>query len=434
MPKLTKRFIDALKASPKTGGDIFSWDDELKGFGVRMKPSGSASYIVQYRTKQGRTRRLAFAKITTVTPDEARAKARRLLAEAQDGGDPSERRHELREAITVDQLCAQYLTAARAGLVLTRFRKPKSRSTIYNDEGRISRHIIPLIGSRVARELTRATVQRMADAIAAGKTAQEVKTKARGVAKVEGGAATAARTVELLGGIWTWAERRGLVSGPNPARGVEKHRGEAKERTLNPDELARLGAALRDIDDLRPTAAAAVRLIALTGLRREEACGLRWREIDPATSCLRLETTKTGRSLRPIGKAALNLLEALPQNDSEYVFPSRDGKASADLKKRIAACFDAAGLADARAHDLRRTFASVASDEGYSDATVGELLGHARRGVTSRHYIRRPDAALVAAADKTADRISRAMDARKADVLTLPDTAADRSASKTHSI
>ncbi len=158
----------------------------------------------------------------------------------------------------------------------------------------------------------------------------------------------------------------------------------------------------------------------MTGLRREEACGLRWREIDFATSCLRLEATKTGRSLRPIGKAALNLLAALPRNESEFVFPNTFGTASADLKKRVAGLFDAAGLADARAHDLRRTFASVAADEGYSDATTGELLGHARRGVTSRHYIRRPDAALVAAADIVADRIAKAMDANIGEVLTFP--------------
>ena len=73
------------------------------------------------------------------------------------------------------------------------------------------------------------------------------------------------------------------------------------------------------------------------------------------------------------------------------MFPSRDGDGSADLKKAIAELFDEAGLKDARSHDLRRTFASMAADEGYSDATVGELLGHSRRGVTARHYIRRPD-------------------------------------------
>lgn len=129
-------------------------------------------------------------------------------------------------------------------------------------------------------------------------------------------------------------------------------------------------------------------------------------------------TTKTGRSSRPISKAALELLSTLPRS-SEWVFPNRDGNGSADLKKRIAALFDEAALTDARSHDLRRTFGSLAADEGYGDATIAELLGHARRGVTARHYIRRPDAALIAAADRVAQRIVGALDGRKAEVIEL---------------
>ena len=329
------------------------------------------------------------------------------------GGDPSAQRQEDREALDIQELCGKYLEAARAGLVTTRFRKPKRASTIAIDEGRVSRHIVPLIGNIVARDLDRPAVQRMADAIAAGKTAGVFKTKARGVARVTGGAGTAARVIELLGGVWSWAEKRGFVSGPNPAHGIETQRAQAKDRTLSPDELARLGDTLREQDLLYPAATAALRLIALTGLRREEACGLRWREIDSSTRCLRLETSKTGRSMRPIGKAALELLTVLNRSKSQFIFPNRDGTGSAELKKSIALIFDAAGLMDARSHDLRRTFASVAADEGYSDATIGELLGHARRGVTARHYIRRPDAALVAAADKVSGRIAAAMDRDK---------------------
>jgi integrase len=74
-----------------------------------------------------------------------------------------------------------------------------------------------------------------------------------------------------------------------------------------------------------------------------------------------------------------------------------DGRPSGFKKKEIAAISDDAGLSDARSHDLRRTFASVAADEGYSDATIAALLGHPQRGVIARHYIRRPDDALVAA-------------------------------------
>jgi integrase len=419
MAKITKEFIDKLATK---GREFFEWDAEVRGFGVRVMKSGRMSFIVQYKTPQGATRRMVIGQVGALTPDQARKLAKARLAEVEQGRDPSSQRHEARTALTVDELCGQYLEAARAGLVLTRFRKPKRPRTIYDDEGRVLRHIKPLIGKLVAANppLSTAVVQRMADSITAGKTAGTFKTKSRGVAKVAGGAAAAARTVELLGGIWSWAERRGLVSGPNPARGVEKHKGDAKERFLNPDELARLGAVLREQEVAQPAAVAALRLIAFTGLRREEACGLRWREIDTTAGCLRLEATKTGRSMRPIGQPAQSLLEALPRGASEWVFPNRDDTGSADLKKRIAELFDKAGLADARAHDLRRSYATIAADEGYGDATIGELLGHARRGVTAVHYIRRPDAALIAAADRVASRIAAAMESGKGiDILPL---------------
>ena len=288
------------------------------------------------------------------------------------------------------------------------------------DEGRVSRHIVPLIGKLPARDLRRADVQRMADAIAQGKTAGTFKGKPRGRAVVTGGTGTAARVVELLGGIWSWAERRELVPGPSPTRGVETARGEAKDRILSSHELRALGTALDENAPRLPMATSALRLIAFTGLRREEACALKWGEIDAAGSCLRLEASKTGRSTRPLGKTARDLLSSLPRLSERWVFPNRGDTGSAELKASIASLFDAAGLADARSHDLRRTFASLAADEGYSDATIGELLGHARRGVTARHYIRRPDAALVAAADRVAARIEIAMrDGKDAEVVPL---------------
>jgi integrase len=417
MPKLTKRYVDAL--IPATGRDRFEWDSDLKGFGLRLKPSGAGAFIVQYRTPQGRTRRFAFAKIGTLAPEEARTKARRLLAEVQDGKDPSRARHEVREALTVARLCSLYMDAARAGLVTTRFRKPKSPSTVAIDEGRVLRHIVPLIGSRIASDVSRADVQRMADAIAAGKTAGTAKTKVRGLARVKGGAGTAARVVELFGGVWTWAEKRELVTGANPARGVDLQRGRTKDRVLTKGELARLGVSIKEHAGRTPLACAALKLIALTGLRREEACGLRWREIDVEGQCLRLEATKTGRSSRPIGGKAIEQLLALPRIQGEFVFPGRTGNSSADLKKSIASIFDAAGLKDARSHDLRRTFASTAAELSYGDATIAELIGHSRRGVTERHYVRRPDAVLVAAATRVAQVISDALDGREAEVVEL---------------
>jgi site-specific recombinase XerD len=411
VPRLTKRIVDELKPAEK---DIFRWDTgdgALKGFGLRMKPSGAAAFIIQYRNAEGRTKRLAIGKVRTLAPEEARRIAREKLASVSAGGDPSAQRKAARTTITVAELCDEYLEAARNGLVIVgRFKRPKRASTVAIDEGRVSRHIKPLIGVERAEKLTRQAVQRMADAIAQGKTAGTFKTGKRGKAVVKGGVGTAARVVEFLGGVWSWADKRGLVSGQNPTRDVETGRGDPKERVLTPDELVSLGRILQEKQVLRPAAVAAVRLIAITGLRRQEACALRWSEVDFSSSCLRLETSKTGRSTRPISGSALDWLRSLrPENkgnSTKWVFPNRDGNGSADLKKSIAQLFNDAGLSDARSHDLRRTFASVAADEGYSDATIGELLGHARRGVTARHYIRRPDPALIAAADRVSGRIS----------------------------
>lgn len=202
---------------------------------------------------------------------------------------------------------------------------------------------MPLIGDVSVKDLKRSDVQRMADAIASGKTAGVFKGKARGRAVVTGGSGTACRVVELLGGIYSWAEKRDLVQGPNPTRGVETIRGEPKERVLSPSEMAELGKALRAHEAKAPMATAAIKLISLTGLRRSEACRLRWREIDEAGHCLRLEATKTGRSVRPVSKQALALLRSQPREDgAEWIFARVDGKAPAELKKPMKTIFAAA--------------------------------------------------------------------------------------------
>jgi integrase len=404
---LTKRALDAAKPSEK---DFFLWCDRLAGFGARIYPSGRKVFLAQVRVGRFQ-RRVKIGAYGAYTVEKARERAEAIIRTAAEGRDPQREKSEAKQALTVAELCDEYLDAARAGLVMTRFKRPKRPATVAIDEGRVARHIKPLIGVIPARDLRRADVQRLVDGIAKGKTAGTFKGKARGRAVVTGGAGTAARVVELLGGILSWAEKRELVAGPNPVRGIETARGEAKDRVLSPDELHALGKGIDDSEAITPMAAGALKLIALTGLRRDEACGLCWSEIDLTGSCLRLETTKTGRSMRPIGKPARDLLQSLPRLSEKWVFPNRNGTGRAELKGSIATLFNAAGLQDARSHDLRRTFGSIAADEGYGDATIAELLGHSRRGVTQRHYIRRPDAALVAAAERVSRRIAIAMGA-----------------------
>src|SRR5215472_10465844 len=150
MPRLTKRVVDAIRADIG-GRDIFIWDGgdgALKGFGVRMKPSGSASYIVQYRTREGRTRRLALGKLGVLTPDEARQQAAERLKHVALGGDPSAERHRAREALTVNELADLYLDEGSAD-------KPNKRASSWaTDRSNIERHVKPLLGRKLAKALT----------------------------------------------------------------------------------------------------------------------------------------------------------------------------------------------------------------------------------------------------------------------------------------
>lgn len=114
MPKIAKRFVDGLKPDAK-GKDKFHWDEgdgSIKGFGIRIKPTGTASYLVQYRNAEGRTRRLVIGRVGVLTPDQARRIACDKLREAQTGKDPSAERHAVRRTMTVSELCDLYLCEA----------------------------------------------------------------------------------------------------------------------------------------------------------------------------------------------------------------------------------------------------------------------------------------------------------------------------------
>ncbi len=211
MAKLTKRTVDA--AAPRAK-DYFVWCGATPGFGVRIHPSGKKVFVAQVRV--GRTlRRLKIGPYGPFTVDQAREAADDIIRAAQKGHDPQRERREAKAAITVAEMADRYMEAARAGLVITRFGVPKRQSTVAIDEGRVSRHLKPLIGSIPVRELTRADVQRMVDQISQGKTMGTYKTRKRGKAVVRGGAGTAARVASLLGGMYSWAEKRGLVDGPD---------------------------------------------------------------------------------------------------------------------------------------------------------------------------------------------------------------------------
>jgi integrase len=404
MAKLTKRVVDAAESR---SSDYFIWDEELPGFGLRVFKSGKRSYLVQYRTA-GRTRRYTIGLHGPWTPETARKRVRSLLGQIAQGENPAEQRRLDAKAITVKELCTQYLKDAENGLVLGKGRRPKKASTILIDKSRIHRHIIPLLGTRRVKDITSSDVNRFIRDVISGKTKADIKTKARGRAIVRGGAGTAARAVGLFGGILTYAIEHGVIE-RNPVHGVRKPADRVKTRRLTEQDYRVLGKVLRSAatDDRFQSAVPIIRLLALTGCRRGEGVNLKWTELDAENSCLRLSDSKEGASVRPVGLPVLDLLEDQRSGPSGcFVFAgTEEEKPLVGFPKYWKKLFKDTDLENLTPHVLRHSFASVANDLGFTEATIAALMGHSKGTVTSR-YIHAVDTALVMAADTVSGYIN----------------------------
>ncbi len=393
-------------------GDII-WDGAVGGFHARRQKSKTVSYIVVYRTAEGRQRWQTIGRHGSPwTPDTAREAAKRILGHVVDGADPAAEKQAKRKATSVVELCDLYLADVESGRLLTRRKAAKKASTIVTDKGRIERHIKPLLGSMKVAAVTREDVDGFMHAVAEGRTAARTKTgKKGGLANVRGGKGTASRTVGLLGSIFSYAVRHRMRL-DNPVRGVTRFADGRRERRLSDAEYKMLGVALEKAAGAQtwPAAVAATRFLALTGWRSGEALGLRWDEVDLARRTATLGDTKTGRSMRPLSRAACEVLRSITRS-GDLVFPATRGEGRMSgfpkLWARIAA---RGGLpASVTPHTLRHSFASLAGDLGYSETTIAALVGHKGRSITSR-YVHSADAVLLAAADAVANRAAQLME------------------------
>lgn len=405
--KLTKRYIDS-QALPKEGARMI-WDAGLSGFGLRISSTGTRSFLVKYRTRKGEQRKLTLGQYGPLTLEQARALARAALGKVASGEDPASDRKRDRNAQTVGKLCDFYIAEARAGRVFHRGRVKKT-NTLDIDQGRIDRHIKPLLGRIKIDELEAHQVQTFLHDVADGKTIVDVRTGPRGRARVSGGMGTAKKAVSLLSSVYNFGIKRGLVK-DNPCRLVERPADQKRDRYLNPTEYARLGQVLSAQIEMNKSLGAnlVIRGLALTGCRTGELLALRRSDLDAEGRCLRLAQTKTGPQIRPIGATAIeHLSDVLAVHESEWVFPStrNDGHIT-DIRKPMLVLTDAAKLMDVTPHILRHSYDTVAHELGYSELTIAGLLGHKLHSVTSR-YAHHVDHVLADAAD----RVSALIDER----------------------
>ena len=435
MAKLTKRVVESLEPDGSKHGTLY-WDTELKGFGVRVFSTGLKTFVIKFRTRSGRQRWLKIGTFGAMTAEQARDRAMVELAKVISGEDPAADRDQLRAAVTVAQLCDHYMTAAGAGLVLGRKGAPKKARTVATDRSRIDAHVKPLLGQLRASEVTRADIEIFKAAVVTGKTARDEMLGPRRRSIVRGGKGALTRTLGLLGAIFAWGQDNGYLEN-NPVRGVKRFADAQKKALLTGEQYQALALTLEALEDKRDrkdervhsaVGLAAIRFIALTGVRRGECENLKWDEVDAKGTCIALGETKTGPSLRPLSRAAFAIIEK-QDPIADFVFPAgpeaggyqglpglwRTVQKTARVAAEAAAAHNgqpaptAGPLDGVTLHSLRHSFAGIAEQLGATIPTIAALLGHRVGGVTGGYILKRVDVLLVDAANRVADHIEKLM-------------------------
>ena len=363
---ITMQTVKAAKYRGKRGSHDVRWDDQVTGFGLRIFPSGKRSYVVRYRTGSGRSRLHTIGAADRWTLDAARKKAKKILVDVDEGGDPQADRQRERQSVTVADFFDVFLDR--------HVKHHKSRKETTRRLDVVARKV----GKLALADLTTADLASIHTAI--GK---------RG--KVE-----ANRTLTAVVTALNRAIEWGYLDGPNVAAKVKRFPEHSRERFLTKNELPRVLTAIEDHVE-HPYVKAALLLIILTGLRKTECLGLEWEHVDLDNRLLRVPKTKTGKGRTvPLSNSALRLLDGLPREaESPYVLPGR--RAGSHLSRALVErtwreVRKLAGVEDVTIHDLRRTAGSHLAMAGVGLPIVGQILGHSSLTATSIYARLQPDA------------------------------------------
>ena len=340
-------------------------DADLKGFGVRVLPSGGTRFFVHCQ-HEGRRVWKILGDAAKISVGEARSRATAMLAEIrQDGPPPASPEETLFEAV--------------AEATFRRHERIWKPRTMEVNRCYLRCQILPRFAGRQVAEITRRDVVNW-------------------FASLRATPAAADRSMPVLSVIMREAERLGFrEDGSNPCLGIRRYRRQGRERFLSDAEIRILSACLTARKRERPLAVEAIRLLMLTGCRRSEVLTLRWTDL--REGALFLRDSKTGPRTVWLSRAALDVLDGIDRT-SPWVFPGRKGDRPLSNGWLAAAWKDIraeAGLGDVRLHDLRHAYASVALKSGESVLAIGRLLGH-RSAETTLKYTHHADAMAAEAA------------------------------------
>jgi integrase len=379
--KISHKFVAALPSG------VMYWDDDPKatGFGVRSYPGGGKSFFIDYRLN-GRQRRYTIGPFPRWSAEAAREEAKKLRKAIDRGIDPAGDKRERRTAPTVQDLIDRYIA--------DHLPKKTIAGARINDEKRV----LAEIGDKLGKHTKVAHVH-------GGDIADMHRRITESGRPVRANRILAVASkmfslslVPLAGETLPW---RNAVQG-NPCKGIQKNHEEAKERFFSQSELTAISDALAKYDGV---GADCIRLIMLTGARPAEAMRAQWDEFDkepgywikPSAHVKQRKTHKL-----PLSPAAIELVDRLrKKRKGKWVFPGdKPGEHLAALWHVWHFVRDETGLGkDARAYDLRHTFASVGAGGGLSLPIIGRLLGHTQPRTTQR-YAHLADDPLREAAEK----------------------------------
>jgi len=413
---LTKRLIDSLKPSDEP---YLVYDKRIRGFFVKVRPSGRKSYGLYYRTLSGQERRPKIGDYPPMTLTDAREKAQQWLSEVRNGSDPRTERREARTGLTFKEFGAIYLND---------YAKPRKKPKSYSEDKRyLEKVLYPVMGRKKLESVTRSDIARF-----------HKSKKATPI--------SANRALALLSTVFNLAHEWGHRSDKtNPCEGVTKYKERKRERFLQPDELANLATTLADFErknrePVEPSATqktkssgknpkakepetipesfiALIRLLILTGCRLDEIRLLRWEHVDLEDCCLELPESKSGAKRVYLNKAAIQVLAGLEPKAIGWVIQGRKrDRPLVGVQKIWQRVRKAAGLSDLRIHDLRHSYASVGVGLNMGLPIVGRLLGHTQATTTAR-YAHLQDDPVRAASEAIGNEIANIMRGKSARVI-----------------